>query len=183
MPLQHSKQISELLDVKLVSASNKLIIHIQSHHHAKISVLRNDDAIRLLSYSLGLNEYSDYDGDLVYLTVRAAENYVGTNQITLDNISFVESDREQHFFSPTSANVIGNIVTGVADTDAGVVITTRGNDIIVANVSNGLEVNVYSADGALIRSEKSVGDTICIEAPVKGIYLIKVGTKTVKVVI
>ena len=151
--------------------------------HALISVLRNDDAIRLLSYSLGLNEYSDYDGDLVYLTVRAAENYVGTNQITLDNISFVESDREQHFFSPTSANVIGNIVTGVANTDAGVVITTRGNDIIVANVSNGLEVNVYSADGALIRSEKSVGDTICIEAPVKGIYLIKVGTKTVKVII
>ena len=155
----------------------------KGNDHALISVLRNDDAIRLLSYSLGLNEYSDYDGDLVYLTVRAAENYVGTNQITLDNISFVESDREQHFFSPTSANVIGNIVTGVADTDAGVVITTRGNDIIVANVSNGLEVNVYSADGALIRSEKSVGDTICIEAPVKGIYLIKVGTKTVKVII
>ena len=155
----------------------------KGNDHALISVLRNDDAIRLLSYSLGLNEYSDYDGDLVYLTVRAAENYVGTNQITLDNISFVESDREQHFFSPTSANVIGNIVTGVADTDAGVVITTRGNNIIVANVSNGLEVNVYSADGALIRSEKSVGDTIRIEAPVKGIYLIKVGTKTVKVII
>ena len=155
----------------------------KGNDHALISVLRNDNAIRLLSYSLGLNEYSDYDGDLVYLTVRAAENYVGTNQITLDNISFVESDREQHFFSPTSANVIGNIVTGVVAADAGVVITTRGNDIIVANVSNGLEVNVYSADGALIRSEKSVGDTICIEAPVKGIYLIKVGTKTVKVII
>lgn len=155
----------------------------KGNDHALISVLRNDDAIRLLSYSLGLNEYSDYDGDLVYLTVRAAENYVGTNQITLDNISFVESDREQHFFSPTSANVIGNIVTGVVAADAGVVITTRGNDIIVANVSNGLEVNVYSADGALIRSEKSVGDTICVEAPVKGIYLVKVGTKTVKVVI
>ncbi len=155
----------------------------KGNDHALISVLRNDGTIRLLSYSLGLNEYSDYDGELVYLTVRAAENYVGTNQITLDNISFVESDREQHFFSPTSANVIGNIVTGVADTDAGVVITTRGNDIIVANVSNGLEVNVYSADGALIRSEKSVGDTIYIEAPVKGIYLIKVGTKTVKVII
>ena len=117
------------------------------------------------------------------MTVRAAENYAGTSQITLDNIAFVESNREEHFFTPTSANVIGNIVTGVADADAGVVITTRGNDIIIANVSNGVEVKVYSADGALIRSEKSVGDTICIEAPVKGIYLIKVGTKTGKVII
>lgn len=172
--------------IELCQDSNGLMMTLSERKgsdHALISVLRNDGTIRLVSYSLGLNEYSDCDGELVYLTVRAAENYVGTNQITLDNISFVESDREQHFFSPTSANVIGNIVTGVADTDAGVVITTRGNDIIVANVSNGLEVNVYSADGALIRSEKSVGDTICIEAPVKGIYLIKVGTKTVKVII
>ena len=172
--------------IELCQDSNGFMMTLserKGNDHALISVLRNDGAIRLLSYSLGLNEYSDYDGELVYLTVRAAENYAGTSQITLDNIAFVESNREEHFFTPTSANVIGNIVTGVADADAGVVITTRGNDIIIANVSNGVEVKVYSADGALIRSEKSVGDTICIEAPVKGIYLIKVGTKTVKVII
>ena len=172
--------------IELCQNSNGFMVALserKERDHALISVLRNDGAIRLLSYSLGLNEYSDCDGELVYLTVRAAENYVGTYQITLDNISFVESNREEHFFAPTSADVIGNILTGIVDTDSSIIVTTRDNNIIIANIPYGVDVKVYSADGALIRTEKSVGETIRIEAPSKGIYFIKVGKQTSKVII
>ncbi len=72
--------------------------------------------------------------------------------------------------------VIGNI-----DTDTDVIVTISGNDIIVANIPEGADVEIYTAGGVLIRNEKSVGDKVHIEVPMKGIYLLKVGTKTVKI--
>ena len=151
--------------------------------HSLISLLRNDGAIRLLSYSLGLNNYYGSDGELVYLTVRAAENFVGTYQISIDNISFVESNREEHFFTSSTADVIGNIITGVANAEDNVVVTTSDDNIIVSNAPVGANVKLYEANGALIRSEKSAGEPIWVKAPTKGIYLIKVGKQTIKVVI
>ena len=64
-----------------------------------------------------------------------------------------------------------------------IVVAISGNYIIVSNAPKNVDVNVYSNNGTLIRSVKSAGETISINISSKGIYYVKVGNKTVKVII
>ena len=64
-----------------------------------------------------------------------------------------------------------------------IVVATNGDYIIVSNAPKNIDINVYSNNGTLIRSVKSAGETISINISSKGIYYVKVGNKTVKVII
>ena len=67
------------------------------------------------------------------------------------------------------------------DNDA--IVAAVGNDIVVKNAAEGSVVRVYTADGALIASEVATDGDIVVEAPVNGVYVVKVGKQTVKVII
>jgi len=76
------------------------------------------------------------------------------------------------------------VLTGIDGvSDDNIVVATNGNYIIVSSAPKNVDVNVYSNNGTLIRSVKSAGETISINISSKGIYYVKVGNKTVKVII
>ena len=67
--------------------------------------------------------------------------------------------------------------------DDNVVVATIGDNIVVKNAPLGDIVNVYDSNGALIKSVTATDGSIVVEAPVKGVYVVKVGKQTVKVII
>lgn len=77
-----------------------------------------------------------------------------------------------------------NVLTGIDGvSDDNIIVVTNGDYIIVSNAPKNIDINVYSNNGTLIRSVKSAGETISINISSKGIYYVKVGNKTVKVII
>ena len=67
--------------------------------------------------------------------------------------------------------------------DNDVTVASIGNYIVVKNAMVGSVVRVYTTDGAMIASEVATEGDVIIEAPAKGIYIVKVGKQTVKVII
>lgn len=76
------------------------------------------------------------------------------------------------------------VLTGIDGvSDDNIIVAISGDYIVVSNAPKNVDVNVYSNNGTLIRSVKSAGETISINISSKGIYYVKVGNKTVKVII
>ena len=67
--------------------------------------------------------------------------------------------------------------------DNNVTVASIGDYIVVKNATVGSVVRVYTANGAMIASEFATEGDVIIEAPAKGIYVVKVGKQTVKVII
>ena len=67
--------------------------------------------------------------------------------------------------------------------DNNVTVASIGDYIVVKNATAGSVVRVYTADGAMIASEVATDGDIVVEVPAKGVYVVKVGKQTVKVII
>ena len=135
--------------------------------HSLAYAVRNNGSVRLLSYSLGLNEYAESNGEFVYLTVKAADNFVGDFQIEIDNVTFVQANHTKYYLEPTVANVAG--YTGVEAVEGDqIVVKVVGNTIVAPE---GAEV--YDLNGLRVNAENLA----------KGIYIVKVGDQIVKVII
>ena len=67
------------------------------------------------------------------------------------------------------------------DNDA--IVATVGDNIVVKNATAGSVVRVYTADGAMIATGVATEGDVIIEVPAKGVYVVKVGKQTVKVII
>ena len=135
--------------------------------HSLASRVRVDGSVRLLSYSLGVNAFAGSEGELVYLTVKATDNFVGDFQIEIDNIIFVQPDQTTCYLEPTVADVTG--YTGVEGVE--------GDEIVVKVVGNSIVApegaEVYDLNGLRVNAENLA----------KGIYIVKVGNQVVKVII
>ena len=135
--------------------------------HSLAFAVRNNGSVRLLSYSLGLNEYAESNGEFVYLTVKAADNFVGDFQIEIDNVTFVMANHTKYYLEPTVADVTG--YTGVEGVE--------GDEIAVKVVGNSIVApegaEVYDLNGLRVNAENLA----------KGIYIVKVGDQVVKVII
>ena len=135
--------------------------------HSLASRVRVDGSVRLLSYSLGVNAFAGSEGELVYMTVKATDNFVGDFQIQLDNIIFVQPDQTTCYLEPTVANVAG--YTGIEGVEEDqIVVKVVGNSIVAPE---GAEV--YDLNGLRVNAENLA----------KGIYIVKVGDQIVKVII
>ena len=141
----------------------------KSNDHVIASALRNNGSVRMLSYSLSLNEYAESNGDLVYLTIKAAEGFIGDFQIEIDNITFVKADQTKCYFAPAVSNVKGTEYVGVEGVE--------GDEIVVKVVGNSIVApegaEVYDLNGLRVNAENLA----------KGIYIVKVGNQVVKVII
>ena len=77
-----------------------------------------------------------------------------------------------------------NVYSGIDGVEGDdVIVATVGDNIVVKNAQLGSVVNVYASNGAMIASEVATEGDVIIEAPVKGVYVVKVGKQTVKVII
>ena len=86
--------------------------------------------------------------------------------------------------SNLSATCSINVYSGINGVNGNdVIVATIGDNIVVKNAQLGSNVRVYAADGAMIASEVATEGDVIIEAPVKGVYVVKVGKQTVKVII
>ena len=79
--------------------------------------------------------------------------------------------------------IIDTLDNPITLNDNDVTVASIGDYIVVKNATVGSVVRVYTADGAMIASEVATEGDVIIEAPVKGIYVVKVGKQTVKVII
>ena len=79
-----------------------------------------------------------------------------------------------------SINVYSGI-NGINGND--VIVATIGDDIVVKNAPLGSVVNVYSSNGALIKSMTATDGSVVIEAPIKGIYVVTIDGKSFKVMV
>ena len=83
-----------------------------------------------------------------------------------------------------SATCSINVYSGIDGVNGDdVIVATVGDNIVVKNAKLGSVVNVYASNGALIASEEATDGSVVVEAPVKGVYVVKVGKQTVKVII
>lgn len=153
----------------------------KGNDHILTSALRSDGSVRLLSYSLNLKDFADSEGALVYLTVKAAEKFVGDYEISIDNIIFTQADLTEYSLQPTVCHLTG--ITGIEDVDSETTVATIGNDIVVKNAAVGSVVRVYAADGVMIASESVTDGNAVVEAPAKGIYVVVVDGKSFKVMV
>ncbi|MBQ2398998.1 MAG: Ig domain-containing protein, partial [Muribaculaceae bacterium] len=86
--------------------------------------------------------------------------------------------------SDLSASCHITIVVGIDDFEEdNLIVATIGDNIVVKNAKLGSVVNVYASNGALVASEEATDGSVVVEAPVKGVYVVKVGKQTVKVII
>ncbi|MEE1365723.1 MAG: leucine-rich repeat protein, partial [Muribaculaceae bacterium] len=149
--------------------------------HVLTSAMLPDGTIRILSYSMNLNDFAGADGALVYLTVKATQHFVGDYEISIDNITFTQADLTEYSLEPTVCRIAGT--TSIEGVDNNVIVASIGDYIVVKNATAGSVVRVYTADGAMIASEFATEGDVIIEVPAKGIYVVKVGKQTVKVII
>ena len=64
-----------------------------------------------------------------------------------------------------------------------VIVATIGDNIVVKNAKLGSNVRVYATDGSIITSEIVTDGDVVVKAPVKGIYIVAVDSKTFKVMV
>ena len=77
-----------------------------------------------------------------------------------------------------------NVYSGIDGAEGDdLIVATIGDNIVVKNAQLGSVVNVYASNGAMIASEVATEGDVIIEVPAKGIYVVKVGKQTVKVII
>ena len=153
----------------------------KGNDHVLTSALRSDGSVRLLSYSMNLKDFADSEGALVYLTVKAAEKFVGDFEINIDNIIFTQADLTEYSLQPTVCHLTG--ITGIGGVDGEVAVTTIGNNIVVKNAAVGSIVRIYAADGVMIASKSVTDGNAVVEAPAKGIYVVVVDGKSYKVIV
>ena len=149
--------------------------------HVLTSTLRSDGSIRLLSYSMSLMNYAGTDGALVYLTVKASDNFVGDYEICINNIKFIQTDLTEHSLEPTTCYLTST--TGIEDISGNVIVSTVGDNIVVKNVPLGSNVQVYSANGVLLKSETATDGNIVFGIPIKGVYIVTINCKSFKVMV
>ena len=77
-----------------------------------------------------------------------------------------------------------NVYSGIDGVNGNdVIVATIGDNIVVKNAKLGSVVNVYSSNGALIKSMTATDGSVVIEAPVKGIYIVAIDGKSFKVMV
>ncbi len=77
-----------------------------------------------------------------------------------------------------------NVYSGIDGVNGdNVIVATIGDNIVVKNAKLGSVVNVYSSNGALIKSMTATDGSVVIEAPVKGIYVVAIDGKSFKVMV
>ena len=83
-----------------------------------------------------------------------------------------------------SATCYINVYSGIDGVNGNdVIVATIGENIVVKNAKLGSNVIVYAADGRIISSEVATDGDVVIEAPVKGIYIVAIDSKSFKVMV
>ena len=113
--------------------------------------------------------------------VASVDNYGLVTMYSAGEVIITATTTDGTNLSATCSINVYSGIDGVNGDD--VIVATVGDNIVVKNAKLGSVVNVYASNGALVASEEATDGSVVVEAPVKGIYIVKVGKQTVKVII
>ena len=113
--------------------------------------------------------------------VASVDNYGLVTMYSAGEVIITATTTDGSNLSATCRINVYSGINGVNGDD--VIVATLGDNIVVKNAKLGSVVNVYASNGALIASEEATDGSVVVEAPVKGVYVVKVGKQTVKVII
>ena len=95
--------------LSVVQEDNEYLLELsgrKASDHTIISKLRDDGALRMVSYSIGVKPYSDNKGALVIIPLVAADDFVAPATVTLKNSFFATVDGEEFVFDGDTCNVL-----------------------------------------------------------------------------
>ena len=113
--------------------------------------------------------------------VASVDNYGLVTMYSAGEVIITAATTDGTNLSATCRINVYSGIDGVNGDD--VIVATVGDNIVVKNAKLGSVVNVYASNGELIASKEATDGSVVVEAPVKGIYVVKVGKQTVKVII
>ena len=135
-----------------------------------------DNKVRVVAYSLNNAAFKGATGELLTLDVQAANGVSGT--VAVDNIRMVTANGVENAISGCGTTIDGNGTTGIVASSADAAVKVNGSGVVIVGATNS-SVKVYSADGALVEKIDSyAGEEIILD---KGVYIVRIGNKTMKV--
>ena len=136
----------------------------------------SENKVRVVAYSLKNRAFTGNGGELLTLDVQAADGVNGT--VAVDNIRMVTADGVETSIGGCGTIIDGNGTTGIVASSADAAVKVIGSSVVIVGATNS-RVKVYSADGALVEKIDSyAGEEITLG---KGVYVISIGSKAVKV--
>lgn len=124
--------------------------------HSISSARQADGAYRIACFSSSSKDIKENEGELVYFTVIADDDFSGTHTITVKNTIFTQSDLTQYNLEETTATVTGSNIQAIED--------------IIADEDANAPVEYYNMQG------------IRVENPKNGIFIRRQGKKVEKVI-
>ena len=113
--------------------------------------------------------------------IASVDNYGLVTMYSVGEVIITATTTDGSNLSTTCRINVYSGIEGVNGND--VIVATVGDNIVVKNAKLGSVVNVYASNGALIASEEATDGSVVVEAPVKSVYVVKVGKQTIKVII
>lgn len=164
--------VPEGMEIEDIKLGNAAMNHTLNYNFTE------DGKLHLVIYSLDSTPFNATTAPLVKISARA--NAVSAD-IAVENIIFSNSDVEEYALSYT-----GGINTGVATgieafDDAAFRIAVFDGNIVVSN-AEGLDIEIYSVSGEIVSCFKVATSEEKVSLQT-GMYVVKVGGKTAKVVL
>lgn len=108
--------------LSVVQEDNEYLFELsgrKANDHTIISKLRDDGALRMVSFSIGVKPYSGNRGALVIIPLTAADDFTGPATIALHHSFFVTLEGEQYNLDSTICEVqlLEQMITGDVNGD------------------------------------------------------------------
>lgn len=172
--LQFDIQLPEGL--KLVSISKGS----RSANHNFESAMLADGSMRILGYSLQNAEFSDNDGAIISLVVKATRSLDTDATIEVAHTILATADNETYFAANTTA-LVGN-TTGVNDMSEKNARVYSQDGMVVIESEEASVAQLVAINGASINLAVEAGHNE-YEAPGQGVYIVRVGGKSYKLIL
>lgn len=172
--LQFDIQLPEGLELVSISKGSR------SANHNFESAMLADGSMRILGYSLQNAEFSDNDGAIISLVVKATRSLDTDAAIEVAHTILATADNETYFAANTTA-LVGN-TTGVNDMSEKNAKVYSQDGMVVIESEEATVAQLVAINGASINLAVEAGHNE-YEAPGQGVYIVRVGGKSYKLIL
>ena len=171
--------LPEGLTIKQVDNKYDITLSNRKSNHVISSAKQKDGAIRILAYSASSEDFSGNDGELVLMTIVAANDF-DKGDIPVVNTIFSKNDMSEYLLKNEYAAVNGGNAVESIEVDNWYISVSNGTITVCAAESDTV-VRIYNMSGVLLYND-IVENTSNINLT-HGIYLVQVGNAIKKVVL
>ena len=171
--------LPEGLTIKQVDNKYDITLSNRKSNHVISTAKQKDGAIRILAYSASSEDFSGNDGELVLMTIVAANDF-DKGDIPVVNTIFSKNDMSEYLLKNEYAAVNGGNAVESIEVDNWYISVSNGTITVCAAESDTV-VRIYNMSGVLLYND-IVENTSNINLT-PGIYLVQVGNAIKKVVL